>query len=65
MIVLTKLDGNEILVNTDNIKYVEKTPDTLVHFLNGDTLMIKDELNEIETKVKKFHASTLAMSSNG
>ena len=53
MIILNKLDGNEILVNTDNIKYIEKTPDTLLHFVNGDTLMVKNTLTEIEQKVKK------------
>ncbi len=48
MIFLTKLDASAILVNTENIKYMEAVPDTLIHFINGDTLLVREKLSQIQ-----------------
>ena len=47
MIILTRLDKAKILVNLETIKYVESTPDTLITFLNGDSLIVRESLEEI------------------
>lgn len=47
MLMLTKLDDSKILVSLASIKYMEAVPDTLIFFLNGDSLMVKESLKEI------------------
>ena len=50
MIILTKLDGQPFLVNSDNIKHIEKSGDTIIHYINGDTVIVKESLDEVEEK---------------
>lgn len=50
MIELTKLDQSPVLVNLEAVKYVESMPDTLILFLNGDSIIVKESLSEIEDK---------------
>jgi len=60
MILLTKLDRSKILVNIDAIKYIEATPDTLILFLNGDTLIVRESLSELQGAVNKFYQTLTA-----
>jgi len=47
MIVLTRLDGKEIVVNADQILTVEATPDTVVAFTTGLHLMVREPPDEV------------------
>jgi len=51
MLMLTKLDNTPILVNLETIKYIEPTPDTLIRFVNGDTLIVRESLEDLERGV--------------
>lgn len=51
MILLTKLDGARILVGLETIKYIEETPDTLLRFLNGESVIVKETLEQICERV--------------
>lgn len=51
MILLTKLDNSKILLNLENVKYIETVPDTLILFMNGDSLIIRESLEEVERRV--------------
>jgi uncharacterized protein YlzI (FlbEa/FlbD family) len=59
MIPLTKLDNTRILVSLDAIKYVESTPDTLILFLNGESLMVREPMDEIERRVIELRRQIL------
>ena len=39
MISVTRLGGTEVVINTDLIVTVEKTPDTVITLTNGDRIM--------------------------
>ncbi|MDR2705907.1 MAG: flagellar FlbD family protein, partial [Planctomycetaceae bacterium] len=39
MILLTRLNKDEFVLNAELIRYVERCPDTLITLINGDTLM--------------------------
>jgi uncharacterized protein YlzI (FlbEa/FlbD family) len=60
LLFLTKLDGSHILVGLDAIKYIEGGADTRLIFLNGDSLIIKESLEEISQNVIKLKASILS-----
>ncbi len=60
MILLTRLDGSKILVNCDSIKYIEGTPDTLITFINGDSLFVKENFDQIEECVISYRRKIIA-----
>lgn len=59
MILLTRLDKTKLLVNLETVKFVEFTPDTLITFVNGDTIIVRESLEEIEKSVIDYRVRTL------
>ncbi len=47
MIVVTRLDGKELVVNADQILTVEATPDTVILLVGGLHLMVKEAPDEV------------------
>ena len=47
MILLTRLNGQQFVVNAEKIRYVEATSDTLVCCESGEKLMVKEPLAEV------------------
>jgi flagellar protein FlbD len=47
MICLTRLDGTEIIVNTDLIVTVESTPDTMLTLVTGGRILVKERVDEV------------------
>ena len=54
MILVTKLDGNSVLLNVDNVKYIEDGADTIVHHTNGDTLIVKEKFEEMQSLILDY-----------
>ena len=51
-------------MNLEAIKYVESMPDTLILFLNGDSVIVKESLDEIEEKWLNSKAKVLESLNN-
>lgn len=47
MIALTRLNGQEFVVNAEKIRYIEQTPDTIVCCDSGERLMVRETLPEV------------------
>ena len=47
MIALTRLNGQQFVINAEKIRYLESTPDTIVCCDNGEKLMVKEPLQEV------------------
>ena len=47
MIALTRLNGQQFVINADKIRYVESTPDTVICCDHGERLMVRETLNEV------------------
>ena len=47
MITLTRLNGQQFVVNAEKIRYVEQTPDTVVCTDHGEKLMVKETIQEV------------------
>jgi len=47
MIVLTRLDGKELVVNADHILTAEATPDTVLLLTTGLKLMVGESVPEV------------------
>ena len=60
MIRLTRLDNSQLLVSLDAIKYIEATPDSVILFLNGDSLIVRESLEEIDSRVLQYRVKLLS-----
>ncbi len=58
MISLTRLNGSGFIVNSELIKFIEQTPDTLVTLRDGEKLMVKESPDEIIERVVEYVRST-------
>ncbi len=47
MINVTKLNGSQMVLNTDLIETVEITPDTLISLTTGRKIMVKETLDDV------------------
>jgi flagellar protein FlbD len=47
MIRLTRLNGQQFVMNAEKIRYVEATPDTVVCSDTGEKLMVKENIDEV------------------
>lgn len=47
MITLTRLNGQQFVINAEKIRYLESTPDTLVCCDGGEKLMVKEPITEV------------------
>ena len=54
MVCLTRLNGSAVYINPDLVRLIESKPDTLITFIDGQQLMVKDKADEIVKKVVEF-----------
>lgn len=47
MIAVTRLNGQRFVMNAEQIRYIESTPDTLVTLMNGDKVMVQESLEAV------------------
>jgi len=47
MITVTRLDKRVVVLNADLIKMIEATPDTIITLINGDTLVVRDSVDDV------------------
>ncbi|QDU09516.1 flagellar FlbD family protein [Gimesia aquarii] len=47
MIKLTKLNGEELVINANLIQYVESRPDTFITLTSDDRLIVKESVEEV------------------
>ncbi len=47
MITVTRLDKRVVVINTDLIKMIEATPDTIITFINGDSVIVRDPVEDV------------------
>jgi flagellar protein FlbD len=54
MIHLTRLNGRPFVLNAEQIKTIEETPDTLVTLLSGTQLVVLEAMNEVVAKAVEY-----------
>ena len=47
MITVTRLDDRVVVVNAELIKMIESTPDTIITLINGDTIIVRENVDEV------------------
>ena len=59
MIQLTRLNNKPLVVNSDLIKFVEQSPDTLVTLITGEKIVVLEKASEVLNRVIDFRRSVL------
>jgi len=54
MIYLTRLNKVRVVVNSDLIKFVEETPDTVVTLVSGEKIVVTEAVGEVVEKIIGF-----------
>jgi len=54
MIEVTKLNGENLIVNADQIESVESQPDTALVLNNGKRIVVRDQVSDIVSKVIEY-----------
>ena len=54
MIAVTRLNGTRLVVNAEQIRFIENTPDTMVTLMNGEKLMVKEDLQEVVKRALEY-----------
>lgn len=54
MIALTRLNKRVVVVNAELIKMIEATPDTLITLINGDTMMVRESVDDVVSKAVDY-----------
>jgi len=54
MIKVTRLNGNELVINADLIEFVEALPDTIISLVTGKKIMIKESIDIVIARVAEF-----------
>ena len=54
MITLTRLNGQQFVVNAEKIRYLESTPDTLVCCDSGEKMMVRETLTEVTRRAIEY-----------
>jgi flagellar protein FlbD len=60
MIQLTRLNNSNITINSDLIKFVEQSPDTVITLLNGEKILVRESVGQILDRVIEFRRRVLA-----
>jgi uncharacterized protein YlzI (FlbEa/FlbD family) len=60
MIRLTRLNKQPIGVNSDLIKFVENSPDTLITLITGEKILVRESYEEIVVRMVAFRRRVLA-----
>ena len=55
MVILTKLNGKELMDNENHIETVAETPDTVITMTNGHSYIVQESIEEILHKIIAFN----------
>jgi uncharacterized protein YlzI (FlbEa/FlbD family) len=60
VIALSKLDGSTMYVNEDHVERVEEGVTSAVHLSNGTYLIVRDDVDTINERIRAERSSILA-----
>ncbi len=54
MIKLTRINGAEFVLNSELIKFIEETPDTIITLVNQEKVIVEENPDEIIHRIIEF-----------
>jgi len=59
MIQLTRLNNSPLIVNSDLIKFVEQSPDTVITLINGEKILVREAAEKVLERIVRFRRAVL------
>jgi flagellar protein FlbD len=59
MIQLTRLNNSSLMLNSDLIKFVEQSPDTVITLLNGEKIIVREGGDQVLERIVLFRRAVL------
>ena len=60
MILLTRLNNRPLVVNSDMIKFIENTPDTVLTLVSGEKIVVLESVAEVMDAIMSFRTRIVA-----
>jgi flagellar protein FlbD len=60
MILLTRLNNRPLVVNSDMIKFIENTPDTVLTLVTGEKIVVLETVAEVLEEILNFRRRVVA-----
>lgn len=60
MIVVTRITGQEFRINPDLLLRIDSTPDTILTFIDGTKLIVRESMPEVSDRINDNRAMLLA-----
>jgi flagellar protein FlbD len=60
MILLTRLNNQPLVVNSDMIKFIENTPDTVITLVTGEKIVVLETVAEVMEEILNFRRRIVA-----
>lgn len=54
MIQLTRLNNQTFVVNSDLIKFIDRSPDTVITLLSGEKIVVRDSVEQVLDRIVEF-----------
>jgi len=54
MIMVTRLNGDELMVNADMIEFIEVTPDTVISTISGKKIIVTESLDTVKKRIVEY-----------
>jgi len=54
MITVTRLNDRVVVLNAELIKMIESTPDTIITLINGDTVIVRESVEDVVGKAVEY-----------
>ena len=64
MVTLTRLTGSVFALNSDLIERVDSTPDTVITLIDGTKYLVREALEEVVDRVRRYRGSVIAAASH-
>ncbi|KPK76565.1 MAG: hypothetical protein AMJ79_06285 [Phycisphaerae bacterium SM23_30] len=61
MIAVTRLNGKKFVINAEQIRYIETTPDTMITMLTGDKVVVKESMEEVVRRAIEYQRQKHAL----
>jgi flagellar protein FlbD len=59
MIRLTRLNNQSLTVNSDLIKFIEQSPDTLITLITGEKIVVRESSEDVLSRLIEFRRAVL------
>ena len=59
MLKLTRFDGTPVVINVDQIEYVEETPDTVISLVSARKVLVRESADRIIEMTVEFKKKIL------